>query len=229
MQSLTNLNKQIIRFLELPAVQYSFLAIIVLRILAMGQISDWYLSMYDYTWVRVVMGLLIAYTALFDPIYSIALATLMILSVQELHRRRSTSKLPSSNQLGSLPQNIVGTTTNILDSLPTDEIKVNNANVFNEINKHSLQKDPTGDDSILAEYDYYFDPAFKTLTQTVAEQNTLRNGSFYVTTDELNQAQNNQVTNNQNIPVTALPNSLNAQGLPIGFDKYNYSLDSKIL
>ena len=227
MQSLTNLNKQIIAFLELPAVQYSFLAIIVLRILAMGQINDWYLSIYDYTWVRVLMGLFIAYTALFDPIYSIAIATLMILSIQELHRRRYSVKIPAV--LGSLPQNIVGESTNIFNKLPTNEIKVNNANVFNEINKHSLQKDPTGDDSILAEYDYYFDPAFKTLTQTVSEQNTLRNGSFYVTTNELKQAQNNQVTDNQNIPVTALPNSLNAQGIPVGFDRYNYSLDSKVL
>ena len=227
MQSLTNLNKQIIAFLELPAVQYSFLAIIVLRILAMGNISVWYLNIYDYTWFRVFMGLLIAYTALFDPIYSIALATLMILSIQELHRRRASVKL--STGLSSLPQNIIGESTNILNKLPTNEIMVNNANVFNEINKHSLQKDPTGDDSILAEYDYYFDPAFKTLTQTVTEQNTLRNGSFYVNNDELQQAQNNLVTDNQNIPVTALPNSLNAQGIPIGFDRNNYSLDSKVL
>lgn len=227
MQSLTNLNKKIISFLELPVVQYSFLAIIVLRILAMDQISNWYLNIYMYTWFRVFMGLLIAYTALFDPIYSIALATLMILSIQELHRRASSYKL--SDRTVYVQKNIVGQSENVLSKLPTNEIKINNATVFNEINKHSLQKNPTGDDSIIAEYDYYFDPAFKTLTETVAEQNTLRNGSFYVTNDELKQAQNNQVTDNQNIPVTALPNSLNAQGIPIGFDKNNYSLDSKVL
>lgn len=228
MLSLTNLNKQIISFLELPAVQYSFLAIIVLRILSMSQISDWYLNVYDYTWFRVLICLMIVYTAIFDPIYSIALATLMILSIQELHRRRASVKIPSL-PLNTMSQNVVSEKNNILSELPTEDIIVNNQNVFNEINKHSLQKSPTGDDSISAEYDYYFDPAFKTLTQTVVEQNTLRNGSFYVTTDELNVAQNNQVGNNQNMPVTAFPNSLNAQGIPNGYDKTNYYLDSKVL
>ena len=227
MHILTHLNKQIISFLEIPAVQYTFLAIIVLRVIAMGQLSDWYLSVYDYTWFRVLMGLMIAYTAIFDPIYSIALATLMILSIQELHRRRATVKMPT---MTTLPNNIIGEHKNILNELPTKDIVMNNEMVFNEINKHSLQKSPTGDDSISAEYDYYFDPAFKTLTQTVAEQNTLRNGSFYVTTDELKVAQNNEVgNNNQNMPVTAFTNSLNAQGIPNGFDKTNYYLDSKVL
>jgi hypothetical protein len=219
LHTIINLNNKLIKFFEIQVVKYTLLILIVLRIISISYTSDWYLTSVDNMWTKVLFALFISYSACFDPVYAIALTTLLIVSIQELHRRRSTSKMTdivSSQQKQQSPN--------------VESVKLNDAQIFNEINKHSLQKNPIGDDTILAEYDYYLDPAYKNLTQTVREQNILRNGSFYVTNNELVAAQNNQFNNaNQDIPLQVFTEELNAQGIPNGWDKEMSSLDSKKL
>jgi hypothetical protein len=218
LQSIIALNKKIIYFFELPVVKYGFLILVVLRIISISYTSEFYLSSFENMWVKVLFALLISYSACFDPVYAIALTTLLIISIQELHRRKSISRMTD----------IVTQPTRTNSAIET--IKLNDELVFNEINKHSLQKTPESGDSILAEYDYYMDPAYKNLTQTVREQNILRNGSFYITDDELKAAQNNQFNEaNQGVPIQAFTEELNAQGIPNGWDKEMSKLDSKML
>jgi hypothetical protein len=181
-------------------------------------------------WVRAIVALIIAWTACFDPVFSVAIATKMIFAIQELHRRRAVVTMKSDVKAIVVPPNVVGNHT--MPTIPA-EIAASDKLVFDEINKHSLQKIPEGDDTILAEYDFYFDPAYTNLTQNVREQNILRNGSFYVTTEELQAAQSNQAVGGGSGAMTALPGSLNAQGMnsviPSGYDKEMYSLDVKEL
>jgi hypothetical protein len=220
LQAIISLNTKLINFFELPVVKYGFLILVVLRIISISYTSEFYLLSFESMWVKVLFALLISYSACFDPVYAIALTTLLIISIQELHRRKSISKM----------SDIVSQPTLVNSISAVEMVKVNDANVFNEINKHSLQKTPESGDSILAEYDYYMDPAYKNLTQTVREQNILRNGSFYITDDELKAAQTNQFNEaNQGVPVQAFKDELNAQGIPNGWDKGMSKIDSRIL
>ena len=223
---IASMNKSLINILEKPVVRYSILTLMALHIILLSWHTEAQLAILDNMMVRLLIALLIAWTACFDPVYSVALATVLILSIQELHRRRATVSMKRSNKVP--PANLIGNTT--MPSIPAD-IAMTDKLIFDEINKHSLQKTPEANDGILAEYDYYYDPAYTNLTQNVREQNILRNGSFYVTTDELAAAQNNLAKGGNTGAVTALPNSLNAQGMntviPCGYDKEMYPLDSR--
>jgi hypothetical protein len=230
LQKLIDFNKNLKTFLEKPVIKYGFLILAVVHIIFITYTSTTLLELYENIWFKVLIALLIAYSACFDPVYSLAIATLMIISIQELHRRRAHRQISKMTDISKATQ------SNIYANMPDDTVKVsdtikyNTALNYDEINKHALQKTPENGDTILGEYDYYLDPAYQNLTQTVREQNILRNGSFYVSNDELDKAQTNKSSEtNQQIAVQAFPQELNAQGIPNGFDKAMYSLDSKYL
>lgn len=63
------------------------------------------------------------------------------------------------------------------------------------INKQSLQKHPKQNDTLIVDYDYYEDPAFKTLTHNLQEKNRLNKNKFLVTEDDLVKAQTNKQPN----------------------------------
>ena len=229
LSTLSTTNKRAITTFENPIVKYTIVVAIAIYIIFIGKISDGALSIFDTLWCRVLLALIIAWTACFDPVYSIMIAGTLILSIMELHRRRSIVGMQRQHSV-IVPPNVIGNRT--MRSIPKD-IAMTDKLVFDEINKHSLQKSPEGDDSILAEYDYYYDPAYTNLTQNVREQNILRNGSFYVTSDELTAAQSNGAIGSSTGAMTGLPGSLNAQGMntiiPSGYDREMSSLDSKDL
>jgi hypothetical protein len=108
----------------------------------------------------------------------------------------------------------------VYESMPDKDILINNKTVYDFINKGSLQKTPDNNDTLVAEYDYYEDPAFKTITNNLQEKNMIGKNEFFVTDDDLVNVQiNTQPGVDQNTSMKAFTrNILNIQGLPNGFD-----------
>ena len=224
-------NDKFISTLENPVIKYSVLIFITILIILIEKIDTEYLEVFDLDIFKVVYALLIAYTACFDPIYAIILTTFMIMAIQEVHKRRSQNaiqkhKLKSNIKvkpsfIGSKVSGNEQTTQSVIyDEMPSKDILINDKLVYDLINKHSLQKTPDTDDTLVGEYDYYEDPAFKTITNNLKDKNTFNKNEFYVTDDDLVKAQTNvQQGVNQNTSMKAFTsNILNIQGLPNGYD-----------
>ena len=96
-------NKNILYFLSNPFVKYGFLIFVILRIIFIDSMDIIYLEILDYTWVKVTYALLVAYSACFDPVYAITLATFIIIAIQELHRRRATKSINNQSQTSISP------------------------------------------------------------------------------------------------------------------------------
>jgi len=271
LKSVEKVNAKLLVFFDNPFVKYGFLIFVVLRIIFISDMEDYYINLFNYPIVKIIYALLIAYSACFDPIYAVALTTLIIICIQELYSRNATkaiiqvsasahskpfisststgSNKSSSNRSSStgsvlldssnakvlvLPTSAQMTPQQVTtDSMPDNSILVNDANVYNLINKHTLQRIPAPNDTLIAEYDYYEDPAYKTLTSNIQEtgnssnskdvqfqnKNYLGHNKFYVTDDNLANIQTNQEPNSdQNVSVQAFPKVMNIQGLPNGFD-----------
>ena len=246
---LSKLNDSIIIFLENPVIKYGFLILVILQIITITSMSTRYLEIYDNNIVKIVYAFLIAYYACFDPIYAIALTTLMIISIQELHSRKAMGSMGviGSNNIhyNNKDLNLDNTNShNKINIKQCNKVSDNDAYIYNEINKHALQKTPDVNDSLIAEYDYkfnssntsttdntknntaYSDPAFKTLTGNIEEE---RNMSKYQIINSDNDLMNiesnviqgvNQNTSNQPFhkPI------LNIQGLPFGYDPKNIDM-----
>jgi hypothetical protein len=108
----------------------------------------------------------------------------------------------------------------VYESMPDNDILINDKMIYDLINKQSLQKIPNKNDTLVAEYDYYDDPAFKTITNNLKESNTSNKNQFFVSNEDLIKAQTNiQQGVDQNASLKAFaPNILNIQGLPNGYD-----------
>ena len=239
--SINKSNTKFISFLEEPIIKYTVLILITLLIIFIEKIDTKILEVFDLDIFKIIYALLIAYTACFDPIYAIILTTFLIMAIQELHNRVTkntikTHKL-SQNIIQNtnmpqpfIPSQINSNTTNqisnqssqsvVYDSMPDKDILFNNKTIYDFINKESLQMEPNSKDTLDAEYDYYEDPAFKTITNNLEEKNMLSKNEFFVTDDDLVNAQNNtQPGVNQNTSMKAFTeNILNIQGLPNGYD-----------
>jgi len=246
-KSVDKLNNKFIDILENPFVKYGFLILIVIQIIFINNMQTWYLELFNYTSVKIVYALIVAYSACFDPVYAIALTTFIIICIQELYSRNAyqaistkanvnkpfiastISKPPSSTSvlLDSSKAKVLTLPTSAklspqqvtMDKMPDTAYLANDANVYNLINKHTLQRIPDPNDTLIAEYDYYEDPAYRTLTANIEAKNYLGHNKFYVTDSDLVDIQTNQEPgNNQNVSVQAFPNVMNIQGLPNGFD-----------
>jgi len=220
LKSVIKANNKLIDILENPFIKYGFLIFIVIRIIFIDKMEMWYLELFNYTSVKVIYALLVAYSACFDPVYAIALTTFIIISIQELYSRKAKGNVISQAKPFIVPQASSGIQKVAYETMPDKALMVNDENVFNLINKHTLQRVPVADDKLIAEYDYYVDPAYQTLTANVDNKNYLGHNKFYVSEDGLLGIQTNQEPKvNQNTSVQAFPKSMNIQGLPNGFDK----------
>jgi len=236
MSTLSKLNNSTIGFLEKPVIKYGFFILVVLQIIMIKKLNTSYLQIFDDNLFKVIYAFLIAYYACFDPVYSIALTTLMIISIQELHNRNATHGVvsllpkpnmkyisenpisnPISNSISNSISNPVQNTSNCIISSNKMKAKIfdNDELVFDLINQHSLQKQPTTDDKLIAEYDFCHEPAYKTITDNIKNtgQNQYENNSLV-------NIQNNQLIDaNQSKSLQGLQGDiLNIQGLPNGFD-----------
>jgi hypothetical protein len=251
MNTLSKYNNRLIENLENPIIKYGFLILVVIKIMAIDYIPTSYLKIYNNIFVKIIYAFVIAYCACFDPIYAIALTTLIIISLQELYSRRATisgnyvpiqgsNYVPVSNIMNNkgtslsriapkpfIPSEINGNTMSKQsvryenNSIPSNEYLANDETIFAEINKHTLQKTPSiGDEKLIAEYDYYEDPAFRTITANLKDREIFGNNDFYVMSDDLKKAQQNKVSGSKqynSIQAFAGPIN-NIQGLPNGFD-----------
>lgn len=248
-KTVNKLNHKFIDILENPFIKYGFLIFIIIRIIFINQITSWFLELLNYTSVKIVYALLIAYSACFDPVYAIALTTFIIICIQELYSRNAkhaittqasinkpfkTSTLSTSTKLSTpsvlldtsnenvltLPTSTQLNSTQVtIDKIPDTAYLANDANIYNLINQHTLQRVPANNDTLITEYDYYEDPAYRTLTANIEGKNYLGHNKFYVTENDLINIQNNQEPgSNQNIAVQVFPKVMNIQGLPNGFD-----------
>lgn len=238
MKIMEKANSKVITIFLNPVVKYTFLIILVLGIIFMNKMSNAYLELFDMMGFKVIYALLVAYSACFDPIYAIALTTFIIIAIQELYSRRAAKNMTvatiaakpflASTLLDSsvgkslqLPADVQVTPAGVtIDGKVDDAILLNDAMIYANINKHVLQKTPAPGDTLVAEYDYYEDPAYRTITANLENKNYLGHNKFFVTNENLNQIQTNQQPDvNPNTSVQAFPQSMNIQGLPNGFDK----------
>lgn len=235
------INTKIISIFLNPVIKYTFLIIVVIGIIFMNKLSMAYLEMFDNMGFKVMYALLVAYSACFDPIYAIALTTFIIIAIQELYSRRATINMKTATKpvtetkpfLAStlldssvgksltLPSDVPITPASVvIDQKPDDAILINDAMIYANINKHVLQRVPEPNDTLVAEYDFYEDPAYRTITANLENKNYLGKNKFFVTNENLNQIQTNQQPDvNPNTPIQAFPQTMNIQGLPNGFDK----------
>ena len=250
MNTLNNCNNRLIENLENPIIKYGFLILVVIKIMVIDYIPTSYLKIYNNIIVKIIYAFVIAYCACFDPIYAIALTTLIIISLQELYSRRATVvgnyiPVPGNyvhvsnimNSKGSPLSNIAPKpfipseiNSNKMskqsvryenNKTPSNEFLANDETIFAEINKHTLQKIPAiGDEKLIAEYDYYEDPAFRTITANLKDREIVGSNEFYIMSDDLKKAQQNKVVGSrQSNSIQAFSGSINnIQGLPNGFD-----------
>lgn len=241
------LNNSLILFLEHPIIKYGFLILIILQIMFIDQISKNYLEIFDNSLFKIVYAFFIAYSACFDPIYAIALTTLMIISLQELHVRNAKLGI---NSLMSKPVKTFHMNTNDINdmhinpdmsvvmpsipsipsmsstpTMPSNDILINDKLVYKLINKHSLQKTPNKSDLLTAEYNFYEDPVSKTLTDNLKEKNVMYDDNMFVTDNDLMNAQTNNLKNiDQNTSMKAFAGDvINIQGLPNGYNSNKYT------
>ena len=242
LKTVEKVNNKFLAFFDNPFVKYGFLIFAVLRIIFISDIEDYYINLFNYPSVKIIYALLIAYSACFDPIYAVVLTTLIIITIQELYARNAKRGLikaatpsisgkpfiastlldSSITKLQQLPPDakVLTKQTVVMDGTPDKAILVNDALVYNEINKHVLQRTPDPKDSMIAEFDFYEDPAYRTITANLEDKNYLGHNKFFVTDENMNQIQTNQEPGaNQSASVQAFPRVLNIQGLPNGFDK----------
>lgn len=243
MNTLNKWNNRLIEDLENPIIKYGFLILVVIKIMAIDYIPTSYLEIYNNNIVKIIYAFVIAYCACFDPIYAIALTTLIIISLQELYSRRATISdnsmlIPNimNNKGASLshiaPKPFIPSELNSNkmskqsvryenNSIPSKEYLANDENIFAEINKHTLQKVPSsGDEKLIAEYDYYEDPAFRTITANLKDREIFGKNDFYIMSDDLKKAQENQLSSSkQSNSIQAFEGPINnIQGLPNGYD-----------
>ena len=245
--SINKSNTKFISFLEEPIIKYSVLILITLLIIFIEKIDTKVLEVFDLCIFKIIYALLIAYTACFDPIYAIILTTFLIMAIQELHNRRtnfaikthklsqngiSNSNINTSNTkqtlipsqispLQSSNSNKKQTSQSVVyESMPDKDILINNKTIYDFINKGSLQKISDSKDTLEAEYDYYEDPAFKTITHNLEKKNMFSKNELFVTDNDLINAQTNTEPGvDQNTAMKAFTsNILNIQGLPNGYD-----------
>ena len=229
------MNDSIIKFLEQPIIKYGFLIIIIGQIIAIKHLSISYLKIFDDNYFKVIYAFFIAYYACFDPIYSIALTTLMIISIQEIHSRNANKSfnalIPLKNR-NSNNSNVMqinsntikksmksfinsknnSTSTrnnnkslNIFDNSKTSELLINDKITYDIINKQILQKQPSSDDNLKHEYEFCDQPAYKTITNNL---------------DDNEYTNNQDIKNLQTVSIQGLQGDIETiQGLPSGFNQ----------
>ena len=256
MNNLSKLNNSVIVFLESPPIKYGFLILIIINILIIKHLSTSYLKIFDDNYFKIIYAFLIAYYACFDPVYAIALTTLMIISIQELHSRNAThsilSTIPTQTHSIKNIKNINNTTISSVNSYDRsinrhDNISNSNFNVkeytipdkitakifdndelvYELINEHSLQKKPDSNDKLTAEYELCQEPAYKTITDNITESS--KNDNRYQTMNQsINDIQSNQgISEDQNNSIQGIKGDIfNIQGLPNGFDIKNKNISN---
>ena len=126
----------------------------------------------------------------------------MIIAIQEVHSRRTKNAIVNHKlkelDTKKVKPSLIGSKINdnnqtiqsvVYDKMPSNDILVNDKMVYDLINKQSLQKVPDAKDTLIGQYDYYEDPAFKTITNNLQEKNTMNKNQFFVTDDDLVKAQ----------------------------------------
>jgi len=172
LNTVSKYNDSLILFLLNPTIKYSFLIIIVIQIIFIDKFSIEFLKIFNNTIFKIIFAFLIAYYACFDPIYSIALTTLMIIAIQELHSRNSSIeqfKL-NLNINAEKYRNLAPFDANVYEN--NIETTTDNK-IYEIINKQVLQKQPDINDKLTAEYDFKenFSNAYQTMSENLIYKN----------------------------------------------------------
>lgn len=205
---LNKLDKNIMSLLDNSLVRFSILLFGAGYLLMIKSIPSNFLTMYNNLYVRILIALVVAYLACFEPFYSVLIASLFILSLQELHNRRVNSE----NRV-ILEASFRKRKAELEHVLGNNEVKKMDKNYFLE---EEVLKDNTDVKvkNIKEDRDLSVkDPAYKNLTNNV--------DASYITQRDLINAQSNLVCGSDpDAPVEVFPKILNAQGLtsPSGYN-----------
>ena len=139
-KTINNLNNKAISFFSNPYVKYGFLFFVTIRIIFINKIQTSYLELLNYNTVKIIYALLVAYSSCFDPIYAIALATYIIISIQELHMRNASKNITQYSINDNNNESYINDSK--IQELATDNNNVNNDNNVNEshINDSKIQE-----------------------------------------------------------------------------------------
>lgn len=211
---LNKLDKNIMALLQNNVVRLLLLLLAISYLFMIKKIPSRVLNMYNNLYVRVLIALIIAYMACFEPFYSVVVASLFILSLQELHNRRVNNENRMSLQVNMnkiMNKRNSNNNADLDHVLGDNKIAKMNKNVFLEeqvLNKNTDVKIK----NIKEDRDISVsDPAYSTLTNNVS----------YITNKNLIDAQSNMICGSDpDAPVEVFPKILNAQGLnePSGFN-----------
>ena len=203
--SLNSMEKTLNHQLKKPVVINVLRVVIVVYILFLTSVPRNIISLFQNTLFQLFYLALLAYMALIDPVSALLMAAAYLLTIQQLNR--STIKYNS----------------NTFNNGPTHSIQSNSYvnEKFQEM-AHPLNSSPSpvlqmSNTSTSFDNDH---PAFKTMTENIAEKTT------FTTDMQFQDAQSNFVPDvSQNNGVKTLTNQFTAQGidLPRGFDADIYT------
>lgn len=196
---LSKLDKTVMKTLSNNVVRFIIFALSLGYLISIQKIPINILENFKNIYFRVVIALLIAYLACFEPLYAILLATIFILSLQELHNRvvskdivKSISTTPSITKVSG--DNNVNKKVFLEDKVLND-VELKDAKIKN-LREDKLEH-----------------PADNNLTDNLNKS--------YISNKNLVDAQTNLIEGSDpDRPVEVFDKILNAQGLsiPKGFD-----------
>jgi hypothetical protein len=228
---LNKLDKNIMSLLENNIVRFVLLVGGTSYLIMIKSIPSNVLTMYNNLYIRIIIALVVAYLACFEPFYSVIIASLFILSLQELHNRRVNTEnrvmletsfrkrkaelehVLGNNEVDKLNKNYFLEEEVLKDN---SDVKIKNIKEDIELSIKKEELPIKKGKKLLIK-----DPAFGTLTNNV--------DASYITNNDLINAQSNLVCGSDpDAPVEVFPKILNAQGLtnPSGYNP-NASKSSK--
>jgi hypothetical protein len=240
----SKLNDSIIKFLEKPILKYGLLIVIICHIIFIKNLSTSYLKTFDDNYFKVIYAFIIAYYACFDPIYSIALTTLMIISIQEIHSRNaninSNALIPlknsniNSNRVMPNDSNRINESISSFIKNSTNDDKNNNKNDNKNYINHINNINNNSNNLLINDKIAYEIINKQILQKQPSPDDNLKQEyefcdqpAFKTITDNLNEYDyendneiNQDIKNLQNTSIQGLPGDIETiQGLPNGFNQ----------
>ena len=235
MLTLEKVNKSIVGFFKHPASLMVIRVSLVLVLVFMSKINRKALSVFENVYYQVFYLVLMAYVALLDAPSALLMAAVYLFAIQQLNKSAPSKMVPVANVVSDKVDVNTGDKTQQLlnmQQMDMDErMKVRTQMINSNIATISEIPRPNKDSDLKTQqlmmntvegFDTNANPAFKTLTENIASDNT--KGTF-TSQQQFLDAQTNELTGiKQSEGIKVWENQFSAQGLdlPNGYDPEEY-------
>jgi hypothetical protein len=208
---------------------------LVLVLVFMSKIHRKALSIFENIYYQVFYLVLMAYVALLDAPSALLMAAVYLFAIQQLNKSAPSKMVPVSNVVsdkvdintGNKMQQLLNTQQMDMDERMKVRTQMINSNIatISEIPRPNKENDLKTQQLMMNTvegFDINANPAFKTLTENIASDNT--KGTF-TTPQQFLDAQTNELTGiKQTEGIKVWENQISAQGLdlPHGYDPQEY-------